>query len=148
MSLLLTLNIFTPCSSVSIVNFEHVTADWEGKRYEAPKSPLRMCKWNHPTHKTILVGHIWHLTTKVSHLKGGLDGKILAPWIKELKVEHLILNLRFFKLRFFFLAFGLNTERYGVSLRIQSESGKKISVITIKCACYAQIWQIQLLQWI
>ena len=26
-SLLLTLNIFTPCSSVSIVNFEHVIAD-------------------------------------------------------------------------------------------------------------------------
>ena len=28
-SLLLTLNNFTPCSSVSIVNFEHVIADWE-----------------------------------------------------------------------------------------------------------------------
>ena len=27
-SLLLTLNIFIPCSSVSIVNFEHVNADW------------------------------------------------------------------------------------------------------------------------
>ena len=29
MSLLLTLNIFTPCSGVSIVNFEHVIAGWE-----------------------------------------------------------------------------------------------------------------------
>ena len=28
-SLLLTLNIFQPCSSVSIVNFELVNADWE-----------------------------------------------------------------------------------------------------------------------
>ena len=28
MSLLLTLNIFTPCSSVSIVNFEQVNAGW------------------------------------------------------------------------------------------------------------------------
>ena len=28
MSLLLTLTYFTPCSSVSIVNFEHVIADW------------------------------------------------------------------------------------------------------------------------
>ena len=28
MSLLLTLNISQPCSSVSIVNFEHVIADW------------------------------------------------------------------------------------------------------------------------
>ena len=27
-SLLLTLNIITPCSSVSIVNFEQVTAGW------------------------------------------------------------------------------------------------------------------------
>ena len=27
-SLLLTLNNFTPCSSVSIVNFEHVIAGW------------------------------------------------------------------------------------------------------------------------
>ena len=27
-SLLLTLNIFTPCSNVSIVNFEQVNADW------------------------------------------------------------------------------------------------------------------------
>ena len=25
---MLTLNIFTPCSSVFIVNFEHVIADW------------------------------------------------------------------------------------------------------------------------
>ena len=30
-SLLLTLNNFTPCSSVSIVNFEHVNAEWEAK---------------------------------------------------------------------------------------------------------------------
>ena len=29
MSILLTLNIFTPCSGVSIVNFEHVAAGWE-----------------------------------------------------------------------------------------------------------------------
>ena len=28
-SLLLTLNIFTPCSSVSIINFEHVVVSWE-----------------------------------------------------------------------------------------------------------------------
>ena len=28
-SLLLTLNIFPPCSSVSIVNFEHVIAGWD-----------------------------------------------------------------------------------------------------------------------
>ena len=27
-SFLLTLNIFTPCSSVSIANFEHVIASW------------------------------------------------------------------------------------------------------------------------
>ena len=27
-TLLLTLNIFTACSSVSMVNFEHVTVDW------------------------------------------------------------------------------------------------------------------------
>ena len=31
-SLLLTLNIFQPCSSVSIVNFEHVIAGWEWKK--------------------------------------------------------------------------------------------------------------------
>ena len=29
LSLLLTLNIFTPCSSVSIVNFEQVNTGWE-----------------------------------------------------------------------------------------------------------------------
>ena len=28
-SLLLTLNIFTPCSSVPVVNFEHVIAGWD-----------------------------------------------------------------------------------------------------------------------
>ena len=30
-SLLLTLNIVTPCSSVSIVNFEKVNADWASR---------------------------------------------------------------------------------------------------------------------
>ena len=34
-SLLLTLNIFSPCSSVSIVNFKHVTAGWVFSRYLA-----------------------------------------------------------------------------------------------------------------
>ena len=33
-SLLLTLNIFTPCSSVSIVNFQHVIAGWVSKEIE------------------------------------------------------------------------------------------------------------------
>ena len=31
LSLLLTLNKFQPCSSVSIVNFEHVKAEWAAK---------------------------------------------------------------------------------------------------------------------
>ena len=33
MSLLLTLNYFTPCSSASIVNFEHVIAGWDTSIY-------------------------------------------------------------------------------------------------------------------
>ena len=32
-SILLNMNIFTPCSSVSIVNFEHVIADWEAVKH-------------------------------------------------------------------------------------------------------------------
>ena len=34
-SLLLTLNNYTPCSSVSIVNFEQVNADWESNKQKS-----------------------------------------------------------------------------------------------------------------
>ena len=34
LALLLALNIFTPCSSVSMVNYEHVNADWVGINFD------------------------------------------------------------------------------------------------------------------
>ena len=46
MSLLLTLMYFTPCSSVSFVNFEHVNADWVCDSYENnshTETPYKSC---------------------------------------------------------------------------------------------------------
>ena len=40
MSLLLTLTYFAPCSSVYIVNFEHVNADWDGTSVRKVHNPL------------------------------------------------------------------------------------------------------------
>ena len=40
-SLLLILNTFTPCSSVSIVNFEHVIADWD-KAYKHIEAEIQL----------------------------------------------------------------------------------------------------------
>ena len=65
-SLSLTLNIFTPSSSVSIVNFEHVIAGWDTMFTQCPVEQSELYEQNRSQRSNILDWWLMSLEMKIS----------------------------------------------------------------------------------
>ena len=65
-SLSLTLNIFTPSSSVSIVNFEHVIAGWDTMFAQCPVEQSELYEQNRSQRSNILDWWLMSLEMKIS----------------------------------------------------------------------------------
>ena len=65
-SLSLTLNIFTPSSSVSIVNFEHVITGWDTMFAQCPVEQSELYEQNRSQRSNILDWWLMSLEMKIS----------------------------------------------------------------------------------